>query len=711
MTMDFSNITKEDISRAIQYIETNNVPIKHESSVNDLIVNGCKYPPKYVLAVAKHLVTGADIDSMEFTSNEAISFLQKLDYQVEKREVKNMIEVLCEKIENWLNNVNSITKNSNNEKNDNKWFIKGNKKDWFILTKDDVPKSKEYQSNGFMFEQKMCKLKWWARKDLNEDRGLTDSNTYDKAVEILCEICNKIGWNAEKAKAFKPTDQAGINIKIAPLSIEKEDIVVNEICDWIKNNFVRFEKILQQILDGIKNNISIETIKQQLLNEVEMESYTYLLLNNHNIILHGAPGTGKTYLAKKLAKSLIFGENKNSLSEEDEQKQFNEQCGFVQFHQSYDYTDFVEGLRPVNGDRNQIGFERKDGIFKKFCEKAICDSTIEKAIKNFKDKAKETGELEIKSIRSNTTFKIKITEQGAIAVNDSSTTVSKEPIKDYIKNSNYDKDHDTYAPGVAQYIIDNCIPKFVFIIDEINRGEMSKIFGELFYSVDPGYRGNEGSIRTQYANLQQEPNEFDKALGITVNKGMLEGKEVDLNKDNYGHFFVPKNVYIIGTMNDIDRSVESMDFAMRRRFAFKEITAEESQESMFSTAEQWKKSTKTDVIIDENLLDDIKNRMNNLNNAILNKDFNLNSSYQIGGAYFLKFANYCKTDASKKAESDQTDAFNSLWTNHLQCILREYLRGMDNVDGDDGLLKKLEKAYNLDPEYKYNEKGEKEPKT
>ena len=126
---------------------------------------------------------------------------------------------------------------------------------------------------------------------------------------------------------------------------------------------------------------------------------------------------------------------------------------------------------------------------------------------------------------------------------------------------------------------------------------------------------------------------------------------------------------------------------------------------MFATTEKWKKSAKTDVDIGETLLEKIKHRMDNLNNAILNEKFHLNSSYQIGGAYFLKFANYCKTDDNKVVNDDQTDAFNSLWANHLEGVLREYLRGMDNVEGDKGLLKKLENAYKEPSKYEYDENG------
>lgn len=192
------------------------------------------------------------------------------------------------------------------------------------------------------------------------------------------------------------------------------------------------------------------------------------------MIFTGAPGTGKTYLAKEIAASII-GVTVKELKG-------NEQFGFVQFHPSYDYTDFVEGLRP--SDKEGQEFELREGIFKQFCANA----------------------------------------------------------------QKYEKDDNK---------------KFVFVIDEINRGEISKIFGELFFSVDPGYRGDAGMVKTQYQNM--------------VKVGPF--------KDG---FYVPKNVYIIGTMNDIDRSVESLDFAFRRRFPSIEITYDKTLNSICNKIKEGK---------------------------------------------------------------------------------------------------------------------------
>ncbi len=311
----------------------------------------------------------------------------------------------------------------------------------------------------------------------------------------------------------------------------------------------------------------------------QMKHFCESLENCKNLILTGAPGTGKTYLAKQIAAQMILGKeyDENVASEKEKME---EQYDFVQFHPSYDYTDFVEGLRPIDDGKGNVSFRREDGIFMDFCRRAL------KAYNNATDEEKT--------------------------------------------------------------------PKYVFVIDEINRGELSKIFGELFFCIDPGYRGEDGKVKTQYNNLWKE----DKF-------------------DDSDFFFIPKNVYIIGTMNDIDRSVESMDFAMRRRFAFKEVKAEDNMEML-----------KANEALAP-FYDKIEERMNNLNLCILTIQ-GFTTAYQIGAAYFLKMTNYL-VDGNVEDQS-----WMNLWENHLYGLLFEYLRGLPNAEDD---LEKLHRAYNLEDKY------------
>lgn len=178
------------------------------------------------------------------------------------------------------------------------------------------------------------------------------------------------------------------------------------------------------------------------------------------------------------------------------------------------------------------------------------------------------------------------------------------------------------------------LKKYVFIMDEINRGEISKIFGELFFAIDPGYRGRAGEVSTQYANLHADPDE---------------------------KFFIPENVYIIGTMNDIDRSVDSFDFAMRRRFRFVELKADECLDML-------------DQLEDEVLEAEAIRRMSALNQEIVKVE-DLNENYQIGAAYFLKL---------------KTLTFDQLWTDYLQPLLQDYIRGMYD---EESIMQRLAKAY------------------
>lgn len=278
-----------------------------------------------------------------------------------------------------------------------------------------------------------------------------------------------------------------------------------------------------------------------------VESYKQEVIDNKNLILSGAPGTGKSYLAKLIAASII-GCDKDELIGS---KQFQ----FVQFHPSYDYTDFVEGLRPYQKEgSNDIGFKLEPGIFYSFCQDALKD-----------------------------------------------------------KENNY-----------------------VFVIDEINRGEISKIFGELFFSVEPSYRGPKGNVTTQFANLHKEENEFDKTIG--------NGKN--------GNFFVPENIFIIATMNGIDRSVENLDFAFRRRFPTEYIKWDDTLDSILET-------------LTISFKEEAKTALTRLNQAITEEE-ELGEDYTIGGAYLLHLKDTCDANSSLEA----------FWNSYLGTIINEYLKGL-----------------------------------
>lgn len=389
-----------------------------------------------------------------------------------------------------------------------------------------------------------------------------------------------------------------------------------------------------------------------------------IIVSNHNLILTGAPGTGKTYLAKQIAAQMILGKEYDERTASDNEKKImKEQCGFVQFHPSYDYTDFVEGLRPINDKNGNVGFERRDGAFKSFCKDAI-KITQSNALKMLEWCKNNFPNQPLKSIGSNKeiSFELKDGQIYAIASSGNKYPVNDDRIIRYLQTREYDPQHETYVPTVGKYILDNYPddiekPPYIFIIDEINRGEISKIFGELFFSIDPGYRGTAGRVKTQYQNLVKKDDIF------------------------YNGFYVPENVYIIGTMNDIDRSVESMDFAFRRRFAFKEVTAKESQQML-----------KSDSALREKV-DEIIGRMDALNEAICPKDNNnsdkkgiegLSSAYHIGASHFLKLANYKKDDG--------TFDYDKLWDYHLKGLLSEYLRGMPDAEDK---LKSLGEAFGI----------------
>lgn len=485
--------------------------------------------------------------------------------------------------------------------------------------------------------------------------------------------------------------------------IEWKERFEEPVQENIVSNSLFFHGMDKEKTEKIKQLLGItpESIEITYKKDMNIQEYISLLEENHNLVLTGAPGTGKTYLAKQIAKAMGTEENLKN---------------FVQFHPSYDYTDFVEGLRP---SREGDGFERRDGVFKTFCKHAImsylrADNNIFEGLNDeptiWKVSLWGAGENPIRTdCMKKNRIRIGWDEYGDVDFNDFEdfSNGGKNILKAFyndmkigdiviscygeyktdaigIVTGDYeylaeDKDmrrcrdvhwlmkgevHDTHdllgkkmtmatvyrldvslqkvMDFVKQHYKHNTQPlsesrqKHVFIIDEINRGDLSKIFGELFFSIDPGYRGKEGLVQTQYQNMIDPADVF------------AEG------------FYIPENVYIIATMNDIDRNVESMDFAMRRRFTWVEVTPDDRLEMLEKLPQK----------------EEAKLRMQSLNKAIAETD-GLGHAFQIGPAYFLKLKN---------------GDFNRLWKLNIEPLLKEYLRGFRKAGET---LKKFRDAYNI----------------
>ena len=501
---------------------------------------------------------------------------------------------------------------------------------------------------------------------------------YDKNSQLSRFIKEGI-WDAE----INDTNDGKRQLKLAKeikSSIRKEDtwtIVSYKVnyfwqgqIDFDGSKYGRYRRIIDEC-----NDMEVIKFINSKRNEEPTRKYAQyieLLEQNKNIVLTGAPGTGKTFMAKEIAKEMGCSDD---------------EMAFVQFHPSYDYTDFVEGLRPVKGGDN-YGFELRNGVFKDFCAKALQnfidsekpierlqkESSVREILEDFIEDAID-NEMTFETSGTKNSFSIVENNERTITVevpaNEKTRLVklSKAELIDLMENekpvtsgkdiqAHFHRKHRTQQDSYTFVLYNNIknqaareplvevskvdTKNYVFIIDEINRGDISKIFGELFFAIDPGYRGERGKVNTQYQNIIEDGDPF---------------------KDG---FFVPENVFIIGTMNDIDRSVENMDFAMRRRFSWIEVSPSD-----------------TESMLDElSCVKEAKETMARLNKAIEETE-GLGSAYMIGPAYFRKLG-------------ENGGDFVKLWKMNIGPLLKEYLRGCRKTDD---IMKQLSEAY-------FGEKGE-----
>lgn len=436
------------------------------------------------------------------------------------------------------------------------------------------------------------------------------------------------------------------------------------------------------------NLLNLQTEDSELYEKLQQ-----LVENNiYQIVLTGAPGTGKTYISKQMVywslrdnslyekynhwssltekeRPVFYLELKDYITEllidnsfytdkdlktplsdnmdllqgvyektpAEAAELFRADClalrgvmALVQFHPSYDYTDFVDGIRPID-QPNGVSFKRMDGSFMAFCR--------------------------------------------------------------YVAWRN-----EVYSQGKD-------LPKYFFLIDEINRADLSKVLGELMFCLEGDKRGSTSAVHTQYHNL---PTYF-----LDKNHNELKRNEENEGfQDIYSKgFYIPENVVVIGTMNDIDRSIESMDFALRRRFSWVDVAVDkEFLEDAFESGGFFSETLVAAVdegvdpkIMEENLR--IREKLlGEIRTAVAQRvsDFNkVMTQVGFGGEYYIAQGHFTNIALNEGNAYPLTTSSNHIvnaimewvWEYRISTLIKEYLRG----DSDSNKESLLSGAWTIDP--------------
>ncbi|EAJ8037859.1 AAA family ATPase [Campylobacter jejuni] len=506
---------------------------------------------------------------------------------------------------------------------------------------------------------------------------------------------------------------------------------IDLIIDKIIENMQWFAKLpLNEIQDrndlSKSNNKEIRNDGSEMSNKKENKNLSL------NQILYGPPGTGKTY--HTIDKALeILGENLESRDRDEKKAKFDEyvkdgQIVFTTFHQSYGYEEFVEGIKPMmNNEANsqEIQYEIKDGIFKDICNRALENYEnsnlnteelrekikLREKVEKFLNRLLETnepisktkgGNFFINSFNNNTIeiysedverfdgiFKLSLSTFITLLKSNIEFNSAVEMFKKVFDRDYADRTHTYYFNLVNKFkeyekqavlktednkISSNSLNSYIIIIDEINRGNVSKIFGELITLIEPSKRIGES-----------------EELKVTL---PYSGEK----------FGVPKNVYIIGTMNTADRSITSLDTALRRRFEFVEMMPNSDLlNNVFICKDVENPNEDEDYLGDdaktEGYAEILQNILISINKRI---EFLLDREKTIGHAFFMSEAvkfnkdNWCKSD---EYEEDwyvlSISKLKSIFQNKIIPLLQEYFYNdyalISAVLNDNGMIEKCEK--------------------
>lgn len=394
-----------------------------------------------------------------------------------------------------------------------------------------------------------------------------------------------------------------INYQIKVFEAIEKELNRTQISGYSKHNKKDLEKMAFDIdfRNEILSQMEYQTTTEKIMGNLKSDKKTPL-----NQILFGAPGTGKTYNTKRIAVEIING--KKSRSREEINSEYEnlvnaKQIVFTTFHQSLSYEDFIEGIKPETTNGN-VTYEVKEGIFKGLCQNANPKNTVsfENAYKKLQQKLAENEIIELKT-PTDKSFSIALNKNGNLSLftgskREKQGVLTKEKLLQQLNGKEVFIGWEGYFKGVVNHLKSefNFNPEttentknYVLIIDEINRGNVSAIFGELITLLEEDKR-----------------------------KGNKEQTEVILPYSN-DKFSVPNNVYIIGTMNTADRSVEALDTALRRRFSFVEM------------------QPSPEVLLDSEYQDvDLKQLLESMNQRI---EVLIDKDHQIGHSYFIGIKN------------------------------------------------------------------------
>lgn len=403
---------------------------------------------------------------------------------------------------------------------------------------------------------------------------------------------------AEEPEVAAEPETAAEEPEVQPAITEPEQGTAPVFVKASERNPVQHQ---EQASKKIASKRTIRDIKKIISSGIE---------NNKQVVFTGPSGTGKTYQIRKYVRRASAG---------------YDGCRFVQFHPSYEYSDFIEGMRPANILKTSAPTNvRLDGMFKAFC-RIIVEDNLECAVSGFASMYAEKKQKVVQKLY--------------------------ESIRDRREAIDEGTEKEFFAPDSQEYIFENGVRDYYFIIDELNRADVVRVFGDVLFALDEDYRGIENRFDTRLGNLKTyriiQAEDMGKANYTTSHIGYAEQMKFDCFEKG---FFIPKNLHIIGTMNEIENSVDSIGFAFKHRFRWIDIDPEEIMYLSLKDMHRDKDIFWLDRF-SENL---------NMVNRLIGESFS--NEYRIGPAYFRKL-------------DESSESINRVFDTTIEPLLKEYLKG------------------------------------